>query len=129
MYGKIKSLFIRNSYQIVMTVLAILSGFGLMEVFGLYLPPKFRLYWFISRGCIPLKHPIGSFDKICRICVDFLVDWTVCRKIFNSKEEGNGLCFYFHIFDLIFIKEFYQSKNKGYIFLLHSLISVFDQIF
>ena len=74
MYGKRKSLFIRSSYQIVMTVLAILSGFGLMKVWGMYLPPKFRLSWFISRGYIPLKHPIGGFDRSCKICVEFLVD-------------------------------------------------------
>ena len=79
MYGKRKGLFIRNSYQIVMTILAILSGFGLMEVWGMYLPPEFWLSWFISRGCILLKNPIGGFDKSYRIGVEFLVDQTVCR--------------------------------------------------
>ena len=104
MYGKRKSLFIRNNYQIVMTVLAVLSIFGLMEAWGMYLPPKFKLSWFTSRGYIPLKHPIGGFDRSCRIFVEFLVDRTICRQIFNSKEESNALCFYFHIFDLIFIE-------------------------
>ena len=129
MYGKRKSLFIRNRYQIVMTILAVSNGFGLIEFLGMYLPPKFRISLFISGRYIPLKYPIGGFDRSCRIYVEFLVDRIVCRQISNSKEKGNALCFYFPICDLIFIVEVYQMYKKGYILLLHLFISIFYQIF
>ena len=107
MYGKRKNLFIKNSYQFVMTVLTVLSGFSLMKVWGIYLPPNFQISWFIIRGYIPLNHPRGGFHRIFRIGVEFLVDQIVCRQIFNNKEEHNALCFLFHICSLIFIENFY----------------------